>query len=362
MSRVVVEDLWKSFDSFEAVRGVGFSVDGGGFVTLLGPSGCGKTTILRCIAGVEEPDQGEISIGGRVVLSTREKIFVPPEEREVGMVYQSYALWPHMSVYANVAYPLGVRGVPKEEVQERVAEALEVVHLSGLDDRLSPHLSAGQQQRVALARALVYKPRVLLLDEPLSNLDAPLREEMREELKEIQNRTGVTTVYVTHDRSEALTMSDRVILMSEGAVRSSGNPVEMIENPDNSYEAKYLAGMVVLDGEVMGRSEGGRLLISTGLGRLGVGGISGAEGDQGKVCLRGELLELHENRPEAVGGSVLEATVRSVTYEGMRGLVKVEAGESPFSVSSPLLRARGLSQGSKVYVEIPDEAVLFLHE
>ncbi len=214
--------LSKSFQidaaEVQAVKSLDLEIQQGEFFTLLGPSGCGKTTTLRCVAGFEKPEQGEITIGDELVFSRVKNIFIPPNKRRIGMVFQSYAIWPHMSVFDNVAFPLryGENKVPKSEVRGKVSKALTLVRLAGLETRPAPQLSGGQQQRLALARALIREPNVLLLDEPLSNLDAKLREDMRIELREIIHRLGITTLYVTHDQLEALAMSDRVGVMSNG--------------------------------------------------------------------------------------------------------------------------------------------------
>jgi len=220
MPAVIVREVVKEFDrgSVRAVDRVGFEVQEGELLVLLGPSGCGKTTTLRMIAGLEEPDDGEIWLGDRLVSSAERNLFVPTEKRNIGMVFQSYAIWPHMTVFDNVAYPLRVRHVPRDVVRQKVNNTLELVGLQGLEGRSATQLSGGQQQRVALARAIVRRPRLLLLDEPLSNLDARLRERMRSELRDLQRTIGITTLYVTHDQIEALSMSDRVGVMSQGRI------------------------------------------------------------------------------------------------------------------------------------------------
>ena len=211
MVQVFVDGITKKYGNVAAVDDVDFVVDDTSFVTLLGPSGCGKTTVLRSIVGVETPDEGIIRVGNETFFSSRDKIMIPPENRNMGMVYQSYALWPHLSVFDNVAYALQIRKFSKDEIHEKVMSALKLVRLGDLPDRLIPNLSGGQQQRVALARALVYDPNVLLLDEPLSNLDALLRDDMRSELKDLQRKIKLTTIYVTHDRTEALSLRDKII-------------------------------------------------------------------------------------------------------------------------------------------------------
>ncbi len=222
-----------------ALRGVSFEVGKGQLFTLLGPSGCGKTTTLRCIAGLEQPAQGEIVINDRQVYSAAQRAFIPPEQRRIGMVFQSYAIWPHMTVFQNVAYPLASE-LGRKELAHRVEQVLDRLGLGDLADRLAPNLSGGQQQRVALARALVAQPQVLLLDEPLSNLDAKLREQMRFELKALQESLNITTVYVTHDQEEALAMSDRIGLMHDGLLLEVGSPTELYLNPAHKITADFL--------------------------------------------------------------------------------------------------------------------------
>jgi len=241
---ITVSDLDKGFVGEEglvhAVDGIGFQVPAGKLMTLLGPSGCGKTTTLRCLAGLERPDRGEIVIRDRAVVSTARGIFIPVHKRKIGMVFQSYAIWPHMTVMENVCYPLGEMRLSAQEKLERGKAALALVGLEGLENRPSPNLSGGQQQRVALARALVGEPEVLLLDEPLSNLDAKLRETMRSELRALQQRLGITTVYVTHDQTEALSMSDFVCVMSHGKIVEQGTPRQLYEMPKSRFVAEFL--------------------------------------------------------------------------------------------------------------------------
>jgi ABC-type Fe3+/spermidine/putrescine transport system ATPase subunit len=216
-----VRDLVKLFGNDRAVDGISFSLPKGKFLTLLGPSGCGKTTTLMSIAGLHGIDAGRISVGDVVYTSKEEGLFLPPEKRDIGMVFQSYAIWPHMTVTQNVAYPHEIRKYAKSEIDDRVADVLRLVGLSDMSDKLATQLSGGQQQRAALARAIVSNPRLLLFDEPLSNLDLKLREQMRVELKRIQSEVGITSVYVTHDQAEALVMSDEIIVMSKGQIQQS---------------------------------------------------------------------------------------------------------------------------------------------
>ena len=238
MSKVVVSNVTKAFGDVVVLQKFDEVFEDKEFITLLGPSGCGKTTMLRMIAGFEKPSSGEISIGDNVVSS--DSTFVPPERRDIGMVFQSYAVWPHMTVFQNVAYPLTIKKLPKDEIAEKVKKTLEIVHLSQYVDRLPSQLSGGQQQRVALARALVAAPKILLLDEPLSNLDAKLRESMRFEIKEIQQTLGITVVYVTHDQTEAMAMSDRIIVINRGIVQQIGSPEEIYRKPANQFVADFV--------------------------------------------------------------------------------------------------------------------------
>ncbi len=240
MTAVRIVNLTKRFGDVVAVDNVSLEVKDKEFMTLLGPSGCGKTTTLRCIAGLEVPTSGEIYLGDRLVSAPAKKVHVPPEKRNIGMVFQNYAVWPHMTVFDNIAYPLKIRKVPRDEIKRRVKRVLELVRLEGLENRYPHQLSGGQQQRVALARALVMEPEVLLLDEPLSNLDAKLREEMRFEIKEIQRKVGITVIYVTHDQAEAMAMSDRIAVMNKGRIVQVGTPTEIYRRPANSFVAGFI--------------------------------------------------------------------------------------------------------------------------
>ena len=238
----------KRFGSVNAVDQVSFSVESGEIFTLLGPSGCGKTTTLRLVAGLEEPDGGEILINNRAVAAPQRGLFLPAEKRQLGMVFQSYAIWPHLTVFENVAFPLRVRRESTDVLNARVHKALDSVGLAGLAERGATQLSGGQQQRVALARALVYEPAILLLDEPLSNLDAKLREQMRLELRTLQTRLKLTVLYVTHDQTEAMTLSDRIAVVNAGRFEQVGTPEEVYEKPASSFVGEFLGRTVALDG------------------------------------------------------------------------------------------------------------------
>ena len=245
MSRVVFEKVGKLFQSNSknpvwAVRDFNLEIKNADFVSFLGPSGCGKTTTLRMIAGLEENTHGRIQFDDDIVSDPENRKYLPPEKRHVGMVFQSYAVWPHMNVYENVAYPLKFQKMSKETMQKKVAEILDIVELSGLEKRRPSELSGGQQQRVALARGLVMRPRILLLDEPLSNLDAKLREKMRNDIRKIQQDFKLTMVYVTHDQAEAFQMSDQVVVMNKGQIEQIGTPTEIQKSPKTEFVADFV--------------------------------------------------------------------------------------------------------------------------
>jgi iron(III) transport system ATP-binding protein len=260
----LIENLHKAFiapgqTDVRAVDGISLNVETGKLLTLLGPSGCGKTTTLRCLAGLERPDAGRIVVDNKVVFDSEKGIFVPPSERALGMVFQSYAIWPHMTVFENVAFPLRVardRKYTSAEIKQEVGRVLEMVRLNGYENRGSTQLSGGQQQRLAFARGLVRKPNLLLLDEPLSNLDAKLREQMRVELKRLQRTLGVTTVYVTHDQSEALALSDEIAVFSSGRIVQRGSPQEIYRRPRNQFVADFVGSANFLSGTVAGQIDG----------------------------------------------------------------------------------------------------------
>ena len=246
MASVNIQSVTKAFGSAVVLDDFNAKFENGEFITLLGPSGCGKTTMLRIIAGFEKPTSGTVSFDDRVVSS--DKVFLPPEKRDIGMVFQSYAVWPHMTVYDNVAYPLVIKKVDKAAIKQKVNKVLEAVHLTQYADRIPSQLSGGQQQRVALARALVAEPALLLLDEPLSNLDAKLRESMRFEIKEIQKEYGITVVYVTHDQTEAMAMSDRVVIINRGVIQQVGTPKQIYTEPANPFVADFVGKIEFLEG------------------------------------------------------------------------------------------------------------------
>jgi len=297
-----------------AAQDVSLNIEQGQFYTLLGPSGCGKTTTLRCVAGLEEPDQGEITVGDEFVFSSKTGAWIPPHRRNIGMVFQSYAIWPHMSVFENVAFPLVNDGgrIAHEEVRRRVLEALALVKLESYANRPAPHLSGGQQQRLALARALVGEPRVLLLDEPLSNLDAKLREEMRIELRDLSKRLNVTTLFVTHEQLEALSMSDMVAVMKDGKIVQAGTPAQIYAEPRSAFVAQFIGRTNVISGSVRERA-GRYVLAQTPMGLLW--SVAFSQSDDVIVSIRPEDVEL-VGLGEADADNVFEGQVERVIFLG----------------------------------------------
>ncbi len=289
-----VEHLVKRYGAVTAVDDVSFTAGPGEFVSLLGPSGCGKTTTLRCIAGFEQPEQGSIRVNGKAVTDTAGGVFTPPNRRQFGMVFQSYAIWPHMTVFDNVGYPLKVqRKHSRPEIRDRVNEKLKVVGLENYEDRYPSQLSGGQQQRVALARALVMEPKVLLFDEPLSNLDAKLRERMRFELIDIQKQLGIPAVYVTHDQAEAMVMSDRIIVMDGGRVAQEGSPDEIYARPTNRFVADFIGLSNFLPARIESDAADGALMATSALGRHAcVDNGAHRPGDEVLIAIRPERIEL----------------------------------------------------------------------
>ncbi len=355
-----VTKLAKGFETerarLTAVNGVDFEIPEGAIFTLLGPSGCGKTTTLRCVAGLEEPDEGEIVIADEVVFSSARRVFVPPHKRPIGMVFQSYAIWPHMTVFDNVAFPLVVERRPRAEIRERVADVLEVVGLAGLESRLAPRLSGGQQQRVALARALVKRPRVLLLDEPLSNLDAKLREEMRLEIRQLQQRLRITTLYVTHDQAEALALSDVIGVMRAGRLVAVGRPEEIYSRPTERFVAEFVGLTNLLDGHVREVAAEALGVVETRHGPIRCAVPARlAVGEAVSVSVRPERIRLHREPPPDPGnGNVLAGTVKLVAFMGECHDCQILVGPTTFRVrTDPFLSPR---HGERVYLHLDAES------
>jgi iron(III) transport system ATP-binding protein len=353
MPAIVINKLTKRYGKVTAVDNIDLTVPDGSFVTLLGPSGCGKTTTIKCIAGLEKPDAGEIRIGGKVVSSSKESVFVPTEKRKLGMVFQSYAVWPHMTVARNVEYPLVAQHFPRNQRSEKVQRALELVRLEGLGNRYPGELSGGQQQRVALARALVYEPEVLLLDEPLSNLDAKLRESMRLEIRELQRKLGITTVYVTHDQLEALVMSDIVCLVNKGSIVQMGAAMELYRKPASKFSAGFIGTTSFLDGEIteeMGTAHDLRTYRSK-VGNHVLVCCSPADfrkGDLVFISIRPECVRFSDEKQN--GPNFFVSKVKTKTYLGDRIKYLVEfAGTRIGALTGPSV---DLSVGQEVCIEI----------
>jgi ABC-type Fe3+/spermidine/putrescine transport system ATPase subunit len=292
--RIEVADLVVRYGDTPAVNDIGFDIAPGEMVTLLGPSGCGKTTTLRAVAGLETPSAGSIRLNGETVYSAAERRNVPAEKRGVSMVFQSYAIWPHMTVFENVAYGLRVRKLPHAEVRQNVQRVLGLVQMQDFADRPASKLSGGQQQRVAVARAIAFSPSVLLFDEPLSNLDAKLRAEMRVELRELQRRLDITSLYVTHDQEEALAISDRVIVMNGGRIEQIGSPEEIYNRPRSRFVADFVGSANLIRGKVRGPSGANDTLIFEAEGgmRLEVVAMDGSGGTRDTVALRSSYIHL----------------------------------------------------------------------
>jgi len=344
-----------------AVRGVTFNVDNGDFYTLLGPSGCGKTSTLRSIAGLETPVEGRITIGDHVVYDSETHATIPAHRRDIGMVFQSYAIWPHMSVFDNVAFPLvhGRTKTPKSEVKDRVMRALSLVHLEDLADRPAPQLSGGQQQRVALARALVHEPSVLLLDEPLSNLDAKLREEMRQELKDLVSRLHITTLYVTHDQVEALTMSDNLAVMEEGLIVQEGEPRSVYLQPATGFVANFMGKANAIDGKIISTApDQGLAQVETNSGTLTCTLPTWGQVDDSVLAVfRPESVEL-SSESSWDGPNTMEGIVQQVVFAGESIEYVIGVGDQDISARDDPFEA--LNEGDKVFLHIQPRRCLLV--
>jgi iron(III) transport system ATP-binding protein len=342
-----------------AAHEVSFEVPKGKLFTLLGPSGCGKTTTLRSIAGLERPREGEISVDGEVLYSAAKDVFLPPNRRGLGMVFQSYAIWPHMTVFENAAFPLrvGPRKYSRAEIRAKVERVLQVVDLSELAGREATRLSGGQQQRLALARALVMEPRVLLLDEPLSNLDAKLRERMRFELKRLQRELGITTVYVTHDQSEALALSHAIAVMNGGRIEQIGTPREVYERPASAFVAEFVGSTNFVPATVAGADASpGFYRVRCEIGEVRARGEGLAEGQPVTLSVRPEDVYLSESRPE--GENTWRGTVDQKVFLGETVDFQVMVnGRRLESRAHPSLRTR---VGEPIYVRIDAEKCVAL--
>ena len=345
MAGVELQNITKSFGAFKAVHEADVTFEEGSFTTLLGPSGCGKTTILRMVSGLEAPTSGDILIGGKRIND------VPIHKRNLGLVFQNYALFPHRTIAENIAFGLKYRDVPRSEVAKKVKDALDIVRLPGVEDRYPSQLSGGQQQRIAMARAIVIEPDVLLLDEPLSALDANLREEMRVELKAIQHRIGVTSIFVTHDQSEALAMSDKIIVMSAGRIEQIGAPEEVYNNPASEFVANFLGASNLMDVTVAGSDAATVMLEVPHFGKAPIPAahatnLNGAA--KGRLVVRAERLHLSDGAaPE--GAISAPGVVEAVDYQGQLARYFVRVGDTQLQVIN-MIEGHPFAQGAEVSV------------
>jgi iron(III) transport system ATP-binding protein len=359
---VRLKGLWKTYQGSmnPAVKDLSLDIHDGEILTLLGPSGCGKTTTLRMVAGLERPDDGDIFFGEQAVVMSSRGLCLAPDKRNVGMVFQSYAIWPHMTVAENVAFPLKARRFPKREIKERVARALELIGLSGFEDRPGPLLSGGQQQRVALARALVTEPRVLLLDEPFSNLDAKLREQMRISVKLLQRRLKIAMLFVTHDQIEALSLSNRIALINSGVVQQQGDPRLLYEEPANEFVRDFVGRTLLFRGRVQSSNPSGQIAIALeGAPDCVVFGraYDPAEIKSGALVYMGVRPEDVEIMPAAgpvAPAGTIGGTVQAALFIGERIEYQVEIdGQGTMLVYGQ--RHKPVAEGGKVWLNLrPD--------
>ncbi|QKC95890.1 ABC transporter ATP-binding protein [Mesorhizobium sp. NZP2298] len=349
---VEFRDIDIAYGKFVAVRDFSLSIRKGSFVTLLGPSGCGKTTILRSIAGLVDISGGQIMIDGRRVDD------VPIYKRNIGLVFQSYALFPHKTVFDNVAFGLKYRNVPKPEIVRRVGKALEMVRLPGSEKKLPSQLSGGQQQRIALARAIVFEPQVLLLDEPLSALDANMREEMRVEIKKIQKETGITAIFVTHDQEEALSMSDRIVVMNAGSAEQIGTPEEVYERPATAFVADFLGKANMLAGTVSGSGKATAVVLASGQTVNVVCPRRLADGSKVTVVVRPQKLTVGA----APGANLLSGRVVSASYLGGSAIYEIDIGGKTSIRANATISGRVLREGETIDLGFDPEGCVLLDE
>jgi ABC-type Fe3+/spermidine/putrescine transport system ATPase subunit len=361
MAILKIHGITKLFKDLKALDNVSFEFEKG-ILSFLGPSGCGKTTLLRSIAGLEIPDAGSISIGDKVQTSIEDGILVPPYSREIGFVFQNYALWPHMTVFKNVAFGLNLRKIPQAETKRKVLAALELVGLGGREERYPSQLSGGQQQRVALARSLALEPRLILLDEPLSNLDAKLREEMRGELRKLIKKVGISALYVTHDQDEAFTISDKVIVMESGKILQYDTPDEIYNHPAHPFVASFIGHSALIDGKIV-QVDNGQCVVSvpefSDAKLISPLAQKAAPGDLCKVVVRMTEIRLsHEQFPEGTV-NVLEGQMLSREFRGGLTDHRVQVGVRELVVTShklcPMVRV-GADAG-KTYLSIDRSAI-----
>ena len=362
---LALDGVSKLFGSAAAVDRTSLEIKRGEIFTLLGPSGCGKTTTLRLVAGLEQPDAGEITLRGRLVASAPRRLFVPPNKRNLGMVFQSYAIWPHMTVFDNVAYPLSLRGMKRGAIRDKVGRVLDLVGLEGLETRSATLLSGGQMQRLALCRALVYEPDLLLLDEPFSNLDAKLREQMRVEVKLLQRRLGITVLFVTHDQIEALSLSDRIAVMQRGRIEQVGPPRQLYERPASAFVRDFLGQTVLLRGRVGPARAGREPAVTVEMNGLLAGHCLVGQPAQGATFALGAAASV-AIRPEDIGvltdgraypdAHALPAVIDTLLFVGDRYEARVTLGGEQ-SILLLLPRALEWREGQCLQLAFPPELV-----
>lgn len=347
---IIIKNLTKKFGGVKAVNNISMEIEPGSFLTLLGPSGCGKTTLLRCIAGLEDPDDGEIYIGEKLVFSRSKGVSVSPGQRDLGLVFQNYALWPHMKVYQNISFALEIKKLSKPEIDNRIKQSLAEVHMEEYEDRYPREMSGGQQQRIALARMIAYRPKVFLMDEPLSNLDARLRLDMRTELKRLHHVSGATTIYVTHDQVEAMTMSSTIAIMREGVIQQMDTPDVIYHYPTNLFTADFIGNPKVnlLDGTIINRN-------TVNLGKFKLTVASTKSSGEVMVSVRPEDVSISsEMIPDAV-----EFSAYSVLPSGADSTVVAKLGDVEITV-----RVSGISKikmDDKIWLKF-DPAMINLYE
>ena len=353
MADVVVQNLGRSIGNLEILKDVSFTVAEGEFLTLLGPSGCGKSTTLNALAGLDRPSSGRIVVGGETFYDEARGIFVDARYRNLGLMFQSYALWPHMTVAQNLDFTLEIRKLRGAEARKRVMESLELVDMAQYAGRYPGELSGGQQQRVALARTLVYQPKLLLLDEPLSNLDAKLRDRARDWLRDLQRRTGVTTIYVTHDQTEALSLSDRIIVMNQGRIVQHGTPTTIYETPGSMFVADFVGASNAFEAEVVGFEEGtARLRLGEDTHILARPEFTPELGEMLTVTIRPERIEA------VTGASAAEPNdfsvlVDATSYQGARTIYGFALGGQRVRFEA----AAGLDSDTTARIRLPVEAI-----
>ncbi|MDU4936387.1 MAG: ABC transporter ATP-binding protein [Peptostreptococcaceae bacterium] len=336
MSYVEIKSIQKSFNNIKVLKDIDFSIEKGEFLTLLGPSGCGKSTLLRCIAGLNNFENGSIIIDNKDIGN------VKPKDRQVGMVFQSYALFPNMTVYENIAFGLKIKKIPKKEIDKKVKEMIEIVELNGKEDNYITELSGGQQQRVALARSIVTEPKVLLLDEPLSALDAKIRKNLQVQIRKIQKKLNMTTIFVTHDQEEAMTMSDKIIVMNKGYIAQIGGPEEIYKHPANEFVARFIGNY-----NVYNKIEGKKLLNI----KL-----------ENSIAIRPEVISISkENDKDKLENYYIKAKVNQKYMVG--SIVRYELYKDDIKILVDMLNQDSLiSEGSEVYVKIPKKDVIHFNE